>query len=734
MKLYIPTCSLNINNILSTDSISPAALYPTRITGNKRFFQVEACPSDQAIFLYSKIPSYKVNMRDMENHRIVIAIDANKIGQKLDKIDTIKGVDVYTCSSTIYFTPSNAYFLFETKFSYQSCLVNAEQSVENKSFSLYKKVLIKPSDEFKWDKTYCKKFKSGNCCDGRTDTIIDGIKGAIVGYYAGLKMVKSPDLAILKKDAKKIKNIFSALTNSATHRFTEEQDRNLTPIVKEFSETFTKIDPVFNHNQKVIEARLTSSLENFKDKITISELKCIIERLGLTKYLMKILNLEEPFNIYSLYDIINSNQYADLLSIKMSDMYRAISRIEVNLSANNNNEITINNTFRIKEDDKLEINEDGSIDGVYNAFINSFIEKRYLEDSNKPQNLSIALLGGQIIKSSHSEEEWEKSTSREYINSLLNNIQNGTSFDVVSTDQDVLQALAAFSLKGNDIDKLSDFITQNGITECKYAWGLFGAAYGYSLLPKTFTKGILTEKVLSDIFSILFPQLIQNGKDDTSSDNEDLSRDLSIIPDKKNDEPKVITALRKHGLFTKKDQKEAVIKESTIETKSDDDFEKAIKLIRIGKRSIPDKQIKVIVENYNASGRQVNEYFFNRISKANGIGKGTIEAIRNHFNIKPVVEKTLFDEQLLFINDNGLEKLVKELRIGDPNVEEIIINNIIYIQGTHKKYPHPNNYDCIDHLHKLLLSNTKYALPKKTQNNIQIVNKLIELLKNRYNI
>ena len=88
----------------------------------------------------------------------------------------------------------------------------------------------------------------------------------------------------------------------------------------------------------------------------------------------------------------------------------------------------------------------------------------------------------------------------------------------------------------------------------------------------------------------------------------------------------------------------------------------------------------------------------------------------------------------MFINDNGLEKLVKELRIGDPNVEEIIINNIIYIQGTHKKYPHPNNYDCIDHLHKLLLSNTKYALPKKTQNNIQIVNKLIELLKNRYNI
>ena len=84
-----------MNNILSTDSISPAALYPRRKTGNKRFFPVVACPSDEVIFLYSKIPSYKVSDGGMENYRVVIALDADKIGQQIRMIGSKHKVDVH---------------------------------------------------------------------------------------------------------------------------------------------------------------------------------------------------------------------------------------------------------------------------------------------------------------------------------------------------------------------------------------------------------------------------------------------------------------------------------------------------------------------------------------------------------------------------------------------------------------------------------------------------------------
>lgn len=42
MKLYIPTCTLNFNNILATESISPAGFYNRRGFGNKRYYKVQA--------------------------------------------------------------------------------------------------------------------------------------------------------------------------------------------------------------------------------------------------------------------------------------------------------------------------------------------------------------------------------------------------------------------------------------------------------------------------------------------------------------------------------------------------------------------------------------------------------------------------------------------------------------------------------------------------------------------
>ena len=60
MKLYIPTCTLNFNNILSSVSISPLGFYARRGFGNKRFYSVCANDKEQAIILYSKYPRFKV--------------------------------------------------------------------------------------------------------------------------------------------------------------------------------------------------------------------------------------------------------------------------------------------------------------------------------------------------------------------------------------------------------------------------------------------------------------------------------------------------------------------------------------------------------------------------------------------------------------------------------------------------------------------------------------------------
>ena len=77
MKLYIPTCTLNFNNIFSTESISPSSYYQKRGFGNKRFYSVKSNNIDDAIVLYSKFPRYSIDNLDMENSPMVIEVETD---------------------------------------------------------------------------------------------------------------------------------------------------------------------------------------------------------------------------------------------------------------------------------------------------------------------------------------------------------------------------------------------------------------------------------------------------------------------------------------------------------------------------------------------------------------------------------------------------------------------------------------------------------------------------------
>ena len=624
MILYIPTCSLNINNILSSDSISPASQYATRKVGNKRFFPVVACPSEHAIFLYSKIPSFKVDDRGMENYRVVIAIEANSIGQELKKIDSNSSVDTYICESTIYFNPQIATFLYEGRNAYQACAILAEQSLENKSFHLYRHTQIDRILEFKWDLTYCKKYQNeGETVYQEKDARIDRIKGAIICFYAGLKQVNSPELATLKKDARRIKNIFSALANSSNRGLSKEQETILEPIVKEFSEVFSYVDPVTSRNNDAINSYLASSetLKANADVIPKTVLLNIISELGLTRSLMQLLKLSEPFDIYTIYDIIGSSKFADLLPRKMAEMDRAISVVERELKIANPTQVTLTEKFSISNDNELTIIDDSSKLEFYNQFINALIQGKHLDNTEVKPSLAVALLGGQILKTLIGEEKWNTSSARDYINALLSNIQNGTPFDILSDGHDILQAFAAFSLKGADIDKLTDCLSQNGLSEYHYAWGFWGAAYGYAQLPKTFTKEVITKDTLPEVYQLLFPVSLHNCEEPIQNEEDDLPPDNVTIPgydEEPEDLPEdLVTSGSNKPLSTKPSITTVVSSISPEDKEKCEALRLSLKAFRYGTRStsLNDKQIGQIIDVYKTSGYRLDEYFISRISK-----------------------------------------------------------------------------------------------------------------------
>ena len=112
MKLFIPTCTLNFNNIFSTESISPKAHYATRGFGNRRYYSVVANSLDMAVTLYSKYPVFQVDNTDLENYPMVIEIDTDDYEQTEFNLSGSKnGIETYTCASTIYLNPFHCFFI-----------------------------------------------------------------------------------------------------------------------------------------------------------------------------------------------------------------------------------------------------------------------------------------------------------------------------------------------------------------------------------------------------------------------------------------------------------------------------------------------------------------------------------------------------------------------------------------------------------------------------------------------
>lgn len=85
MKYYIPTTSLNFNNILSTESLSPKAFYDKRGFGYSRWFTVEENCIEYVTLLYDAPHMFKRPISDIEDHPMLLEIDTDEIFNQLQR-------------------------------------------------------------------------------------------------------------------------------------------------------------------------------------------------------------------------------------------------------------------------------------------------------------------------------------------------------------------------------------------------------------------------------------------------------------------------------------------------------------------------------------------------------------------------------------------------------------------------------------------------------------------------
>ena len=415
MKLYIPTCTLNFNNIFSTESISPKVFYQRRGFGNKRFYSVEANSLDGVVLLYSKYPRYEVEDSELENYPMVIEIESDDYPAGIiTKQDTHSGVDVYVSASTIYLNPFHTKIYFDSYVERQGVLTKAAQSLENKFEKLYgSNLVVKPqakkglldnfkdlfskndSDEFEWDSSYLPTEIDADISNIELDRKIDRIRGFVYCYLIGANMTVSSDVAELKSLARRMRNTLSAIVNSPTHTPSDMQDESLTKDIKEFNRIYSSIDEDALYNANIIDMRLSRNALKLEkqDVIALLESLDIYTEFCSKLHLRRVYDANDLWRCVEFYSPESYNAAVDTLnSVVRKIELRSISRGQKN---------EVKELVQITNDGVVNVRDKTVKPEFYDSLLNSQIENEYEAVKNEngiDEPLAIAYSGGKILQ------------------------------------------------------------------------------------------------------------------------------------------------------------------------------------------------------------------------------------------------------------------------------------------------------------------------------------------------
>lgn len=494
LKLYIPTTSLNFNNIFSSESISPSSFYVHRKFGYDRFYKVEPNNLDNSIILYEKYPVFSIDDAKLENYPIVFEIDTQTTNVEIQEFQ-----GVYLTHQTIYLNPFDTKIIFRNSEERSIVLAKAFPMIDTKLVPLYQGQLVVLSDEiktFNWCPINVNDLSDYDNICVSYDIAVNKIKGMLYGYLLGANESSSKEIVALKKMVKDLRNVLSAILASPDGRATRFQQQQLDNLYASINQAFYKLSEVESRINKVV----AEKIENYKAPTFVE----ILKGEGLYQEWFKKQVSQLNLHYYQITPFYLSYQSTD----KVSELDRYIDSIEKKIQTYDVKTILdilklpIIQNRRIVEvpeqKEFLSILFNGYMDEVWNG--TEFLSSRY----------EFARVGGKLFRDT-SGANWENSPARTYINSLLKNLNEYTEFDINSTDSDILKSFAAFCQKGEgDIDKLRDYLISNGIGDFRVAFALWGLVFGYAEMPKTLTDVLFDSKdenYLSECYKYIYKQL-----------------------------------------------------------------------------------------------------------------------------------------------------------------------------------------------------------------------------------
>lgn len=718
MRYYIPTSTLNFNNILSSESISPKAFYAIRGFGYPRWTEIEENNNDNAILLYNKPFSFVRPASDLEDHPMLIEIST-------DESFPISDDGVFYCDHTIYLSPWRTRFVF---FNHQDRVVAlslSDSSLETKMLALYRQRFI--VQDFPMED------KKGIVIDiplnteaVKRDFRINRLKGFLYGYYIGALVSNSPKITKQANILQELRNIFSSIMSSESRMPTILQHEKLTILFKELQ----KNDPVVQYLQNVIK-----NPENLE--VVISDLT----RLGVIF----------PSNINSKDSIIRSLEFAtDNKNYALEWLNKEEQKL---IDAEQNNrtpllpsaeEVVVVDNSLIKIVNKSLREETEAV--LLKAWSNEVLASK---SYNGKVSTFAESLSDDITKKAKEVygDLWDESYAKIALNQMRRYVRAQESN--ISWKDDLFSSVAAVIAKGNDWELLRKFMQSKSMSDYKIAFAMFAELNGFANLTRDFTDVLFNlqdKKYVASVYKEIYGQLL--GEDPSiGGDNSSNLPDYIMLEPKNEDNNNCVE------IGSLSDKVEAIIKANP-------------------RRKLSEKDKDVIKNALNKTQDGIS--FINMIAnEMENLTKGIFPCIQKelHPDWKPIKakrgtnkKKNVPKEQSLFGNlADDISKMFEPKTDGEVGGKSIIYDvnteNILnecsflpfdirkqivdlfkefqksYQEGFYFKNQEQykrNNTDVIDHFVRWCLSPKNKRAIKWTPENSKIMDELKKYLLERY--
>lgn len=457
MKLYIPTSSLNLGNILSTESISPKSFYQDRNFGSKYWYSVEENNYENIILLYEEPHTFTRPESDLEDHPMLIEVECSE-GFPIAQ-DGVRYSD-----HTVYLHPWKTHIIFFSETDKSTALTLCMHSAEVKVLELYRRKITVESYSGAFPL-----FKEGYSISQnreklRIDEKINGVKGALYGYYIGAYLSVSSENLVLLNGYREIRNIVSSIISGRGGKPSPNQEIRLREIFDRFRQT----TPLYQEILQII-----------GNKDRLESLLAVLKNYGKVIF---------PDEIGGLFQLMRDFPEDAVKSVqqKIEQLERIESTKRRLLAVDKSEILTADGETLLLSPDICENEIEKKL---FEAWMNEcFIPHESLKRiTSKKEELVKELLG--IAQVCVGEDAWPSSQIQRFMENLQQHVVGAEYKE--PWHNDVLSSVAIVVTKGDEWTTLLSNMQKREMTDYRFAFAFYGALLGFSNLTRDFTDLII---------------------------------------------------------------------------------------------------------------------------------------------------------------------------------------------------------------------------------------------------